>query len=70
MLIMPFVTTVLVIILDRSGFWMPLYLWSFVFIFSIFMMTIYPVWIAPLFNTFEPLDDVNLNLFLIFLLSY
>eukprot|EP00192_Tetraselmis_astigmatica_P006126 CAMPEP_0117661988 /NCGR_PEP_ID=MMETSP0804-20121206/7823_1 /TAXON_ID=1074897 /ORGANISM="Tetraselmis astigmatica, Strain CCMP880" /LENGTH=439 /DNA_ID=CAMNT_0005468877 /DNA_START=465 /DNA_END=1784 /DNA_ORIENTATION=+ len=34
-----------------------IYLWGFTCTFSLFMMTIYPVAIAPLFNKFEPLKE-------------
>lgn len=34
-----------------------IYLWAFTFCFSVFMMTIVPVVIMPLFNTYEPLED-------------
>jgi STE24 endopeptidase len=34
-----------------------IYLWVFTFCFSIFMMTIVPVVIMPMFNTYEPLED-------------
>ncbi|KXZ51688.1 hypothetical protein GPECTOR_11g139 [Gonium pectorale] len=44
-------------ILKVSGPLMPLYLWGFVFALSLFMMTIYPVLIAPLFNKYEPLPE-------------
>ena len=34
-----------------------LYVWGFMFCFSVFMMTIVPVVIMPLFNEYKPLDD-------------
>lgn len=33
------------------------YVCAFLFFFAVFMMTVYPVFIAPLFNTFLPLKD-------------
>ncbi|CAK4616590.1 hypothetical protein LEN26_015388 [Aphanomyces euteiches] len=33
------------------------YVWAFTFAFTLIMMTIYPVWIMPLFNKFTPLED-------------
>eukprot|EP01114_Cavostelium_apophysatum_P009201 TRINITY_DN2228_c0_g1_i1.p1 TRINITY_DN2228_c0_g1~~TRINITY_DN2228_c0_g1_i1.p1 ORF type:complete len:420 (+),score=105.08 TRINITY_DN2228_c0_g1_i1:31-1290(+) len=38
-----------------------LYAWLFVFVFSMFMITIYPNVIAPLFNKFSPLEDGDLK---------
>lgn len=43
-------------ILQRTSAYMPLYLWGFFFGLQIFFMTIYPVFIAPLFNKFSPLE--------------
>jgi len=36
-------------------FW--LYVWAFIFVISLTLITIYPIFIAPLFNTFAPLQD-------------
>lgn len=38
-----------------------IYLWAFMFCFSVFMMTIVPVVIMPLFNSYEPLKDGSLK---------
>lgn len=38
-----------------------IYLWAFTFCFSVFMMTIVPVVIMPIFNTYEPLNDGKLK---------
>jgi STE24 endopeptidase len=38
-----------------------IYLWAFTFCFSVFMMTIVPVVIMPIFNTYEPLKDGKLK---------
>ena len=38
-----------------------LYVWAFIFVFSLFMMTIYPVVIMPLFNKYEPLPEGKLK---------
>jgi STE24 endopeptidase len=41
------------------------YMWIFTFVVSIFFVTIYPIWIVPIFNKLEPLkpgklkDDIN-----------
>ena len=46
-------------ILLHSDHWLPIYLWLFCLVLSLFFMTIYPTAIAPLFNKFEPLDEVK-----------
>lgn len=38
-----------------------IYVWGFMFVFSVFMMTIVPVFIMPLFNKYEPLPDSDLK---------
>jgi len=38
-----------------------IYVWVFMFCFSVFMMTIVPVFIMPLFNKYEPLPDGDLK---------
>ncbi|BDA43105.1 CAAX prenyl protease 1 homolog [Coccomyxa sp. Obi] len=48
-------------ILQRTSAYMPLYLWAFFFGLQIFFMTIYPVFIAPLFNKFSPLEEGTLR---------
>jgi STE24 endopeptidase len=48
-------------ILLHSGPWMPLQLWAFTFVLSVFFMTIYPTVIAPLFNKFDPLPEGSLR---------
>ncbi len=44
-------------ILQRSSPYIALYLWAFLLGLALFMMTIYPVLIAPLFNKFTPLQE-------------
>lgn len=48
-------------ILQRTSAYMPLYLWAFFFGLQIFFMTIYPIFIAPLFNKFSPLEQGTLR---------
>lgn len=48
-------------ILQRSSPYIGLYLWAFLLGLAIFMMTIYPVVIAPLFNKFTPLEEGSLR---------
>ncbi|MDR0380087.1 MAG: M48 family peptidase, partial [Candidatus Accumulibacter sp.] len=38
-----------------------LYVWLFLCAFNLLILFIYPTWIAPLFNTFTPLDDAALR---------
>ncbi len=42
-----------------SGWWF--YLWVVWSIFNLFMLAVYPTWIAPLFNKFSPLEDHSLK---------
>lgn len=44
-----------------GGEYFYIYVWIFFFIFSVFMMTIVPVFIMPLFNKYEPLQDGDLK---------
>jgi len=63
------ISTVLTGIVIVCGLWIIqkspdlwwLYVWSFFFVFSIFMMYISPYVIEPLFNTFTPLEGTNLE---------
>ncbi|CAH8323947.1 unnamed protein product [Eruca vesicaria subsp. sativa] len=56
----PIVATIIFIV-QKGGPYLAIYLWAFMFILSIVMMTIYPVLIAPLFNKFTPLPDGDLR---------
>lgn len=56
----PFVSLLLYII-KVGGEYFYLYVWAFMFCFSVFMMTIVPVFIMPLFNKYEPLEDGDLK---------
>ncbi|XP_051145144.1 CAAX prenyl protease 1 homolog isoform X2 [Andrographis paniculata] len=44
-----------------GGPYLALYLWAFMLVVSLVMMTIYPVLIAPLFNKFTPLPEGGLR---------
>ncbi len=44
-----------------SGVHFYIYTWGFLFAFTLFMMTIYPNVIAPLFNKFTPLEEGSLR---------
>lgn len=56
----PFAALLLSII-QRGGEFFYIYVWAFLFCFSVFMMTIVPVVIMPLFNKYEPLADGDLK---------
>eukprot|EP00537_Pseudo-nitzschia_pungens_P003359 CAMPEP_0172366154 /NCGR_PEP_ID=MMETSP1060-20121228/13757_1 /TAXON_ID=37318 /ORGANISM="Pseudo-nitzschia pungens, Strain cf. cingulata" /LENGTH=509 /DNA_ID=CAMNT_0013089881 /DNA_START=170 /DNA_END=1699 /DNA_ORIENTATION=+ len=56
----PFVALLMKII-KMGGEHFYIYMWAFMFFFSVFMMTIVPVVIMPLFNKYEPLEDGSLK---------
>jgi len=56
----PFIALLLTII-KAGGDYFYIYVWSFVFVFSVFMMTIVPEVIMPLFNKYETLPDSDLK---------
>lgn len=56
----PFVSLLLTII-KWGGRHFYVYVWGFTFAFSLFMMSVYPVIIMPLFNTYEPLPEGELK---------
>lgn len=41
--------------------YLAVYLWAFLLVLSVFMMVLYPVVIAPLFNTYTPLPEGDLR---------
>ncbi|XP_028552043.1 CAAX prenyl protease 1 homolog isoform X2 [Dendrobium catenatum] len=57
----PPIVAALIVIVQKGGPYLAIYLWAFMFVLSIVMMTIYPVLIAPLFNKFTPLPDGELR---------
>ncbi len=44
-------------LMEQSGDQWWVYAWLVISGFSIFMMWVYPTWIAPIFNKFEPLEE-------------
>ena len=56
----PFVALLLKII-QYGGTYFYVYVWIFLFVFSVLMMSIYPIFIMPLFNKYEPLPDGELK---------
>jgi STE24 endopeptidase len=57
----PPIVAAIIFIVQKGGPYLAIYLWAFMFILSLVMMTIYPVLIAPLFNKFTPLPDGDLR---------
>jgi len=56
----PMISLVLWIMAHAGTLWW-LYVWLAWFLFSLFMMWAYPAFIAPLFNKFRPLEDLDLK---------
>jgi STE24 endopeptidase len=48
-------------LMSRMGAWWWLYVWVVWVAFSVFMMAVYPAFIAPLFNKFSPMQDGSLK---------
>ncbi|OIT08036.1 PREDICTED: CAAX prenyl protease 1 homolog [Nicotiana attenuata] len=58
----PPIVAAIIVIVQKGGPYLAIYLWGFMLILSLVMMTIYPVLIAPLFNKFTPLPQGDLRL--------
>ncbi|ONK72889.1 uncharacterized protein A4U43_C04F24480, partial [Asparagus officinalis] len=57
----PPIVAAIIVIVQKGGPYLAIYLWGFMFVLSIVMMTLYPILIAPLFNKFTPLPEGNLR---------
>ncbi|XP_065859735.1 CAAX prenyl protease 1 homolog [Euphorbia lathyris] len=57
----PPIVSAMILIVQKGGPYLAIYLWAFTFVLSIVMMTVYPVLIAPLFNKFTPLPEGELR---------
>ncbi|KAK6804574.1 hypothetical protein RDI58_002358 [Solanum bulbocastanum] len=57
----PPIVAAIIVIVQKGGPYLAIYLWGFMLILSLVMMTIYPVLIAPLFNKFTPLPQGELR---------
>ncbi|KMZ59601.1 CAAX prenyl protease 1 [Zostera marina] len=53
----PPIVAAIIYIVQTGGPYLAIYLWGFMFVLSVVMMTVYPILIAPLFNKFTPLPD-------------
>ncbi|KAE8693842.1 CAAX prenyl protease 1-like protein [Hibiscus syriacus] len=58
----PPIVSAIIWIIQKGGHYLAIYLWGFMFVLSLAMMTIYPILIAPLFNKFTSLPDGELRL--------
>ncbi|XP_073310177.1 CAAX prenyl protease 1 homolog [Primulina huaijiensis] len=58
----PPIVAAIIFIVQKGGPYLAIYLWAFMLVVSLVMMTIYPILIAPLFNKFTPLPDGNLRI--------
>ncbi|CAL9086559.1 unnamed protein product [Musa textilis] len=57
----PPIVSAIIFIVQKGGPYLAIYLWAFMFVLSLIMMTLYPILIAPLFNKFTPLPDGELR---------
>ncbi|XP_058086987.1 CAAX prenyl protease 1 homolog [Magnolia sinica] len=57
----PPIVAAIIVIVQKGGPYLAIYLWGFMFVLSIVMMTLYPILIAPLFNKFTPLPEGGLR---------
>ncbi|VFQ82062.1 unnamed protein product [Cuscuta campestris] len=57
----PPIVAAIILIVQKGGPYLVIYLWGFMLVLSLVMMTIYPILIAPLFNKFTPLPDGELR---------
>jgi STE24 endopeptidase len=54
-------SAVLLHIIKWGGQYFYVYVWGFMFCFSVLMITIIPIWIMPLFNKYDPLPESPLK---------
>ncbi|XP_040372266.1 CAAX prenyl protease 1 homolog [Rosa chinensis] len=57
----PSIVSAIIVIVQKGGAYLAIYLWGFMFVLSLIMMTIYPILIALLFNKFTPLPKGSLR---------
>ncbi|XP_057967049.1 CAAX prenyl protease 1 homolog isoform X2 [Malania oleifera] len=55
------VAAAIILIIQRGGCCLVIYLWAFSFLASVALTTVYPLLIAPLFNKFTPLPNGELR---------
>lgn len=57
----PPIVALVTYLLQTASPYIGLYLWAFFVVLTLFMMTIYPIFIAPLFNKFTPLEEGDMR---------
>ncbi|KAM0002467.1 putative ste24 endopeptidase [Helianthus debilis subsp. tardiflorus] len=57
----PPIVAAIILIVQKGGPYLAIYLWGFIFVLSLVMITIYPVLVAPLYNKFTPLPQGELT---------
>ncbi|KDP28583.1 hypothetical protein JCGZ_14354 [Jatropha curcas] len=57
----PPTASAVILIVQKGGPYLPVYIWAFMFVLSLAMMTLYPILIAPLFNKFTPVPEGELR---------
>ncbi|XLT45575.1 hypothetical protein HN873_038179 [Arachis hypogaea] len=57
----PPIVAAVIVMVQKGSPYLAIYLWGFILVLSLVMMTIYPVLIAPLFNKFTPLPEGTLR---------
>ncbi|XP_009628878.1 CAAX prenyl protease 1 homolog [Nicotiana tabacum] len=57
----PPIVAAIIVIVQKGGPYLAIYLWGFMLVLSLVMMTLYPILIAPLFNKFTPLPEGELR---------
>jgi STE24 endopeptidase len=57
---LPLAACVLWLMQAAGDYWW-LYAWGVWVVFNLFMLAVYPMWIAPLFNRFSPMQDPDLK---------
>ncbi len=60
-LILPLIYAILYLMEDAINNYWWIYVWVIISLFSLIMMWVYPSYIAPIFNKFNPLDNKNLK---------
>jgi STE24 endopeptidase len=57
---LPLAATVLWL-MERAGAYWWIYVWVIWVVFNVFLLMVYPTWIAPLFNKFSPMQDPEIR---------
>ncbi|XP_042388917.1 CAAX prenyl protease 1 homolog [Zingiber officinale] len=57
----PPIVAAIIVIVQKGGPYLAIYLWVFILVLCLAMMTVYPILIAPLFNKFTPLPAGELR---------